>query len=79
MPSVPVSVLLVLLLQTCTAAGEPRRLPSAAAFQLLRLERMREMKETILEREEEENRNPEEMIKSVEMEKVTVTRNSSSS
>ena len=89
MPSVPVSLLLVLLaVQTCTAAGEPRRLLSAlpsllslpfpATLQLLRLERIRELKQSIPEREEEENRNPEEMIKSIEMEKVTVTRDSSS-
>merc|ERR1712210_297644 len=79
MPSVPVSLLLVLLAaQTSTAAaGEPRRLlssllslPFPATLQLLRLERIRELKQTILEREEEENRNPEEMIKSVEMEKT---------
>ena len=91
MPSVPVSLLLVLLLvQTSTAAaGEPRRLlsslpsllslPFPATLQLLRLERIRELKQSILEREEDESRNPEEMIKSVEMEKVTVTRYSSSS
>merc|ERR1712210_41336 len=78
MPSVPVSLLLLLLAaQTSTAAGEPRRLLSSllsllfpATLQLLRLERIRELKQTILEREEEENRNLEEMIKSVEMEKT---------
>ena len=90
MPSVPVSLLLLLLAaQTSTAAGEPRRLlsslpsllslPFPATLQLLRLERIRELKQSILEREEEENRNLEEMVKNVEMEKVTVTRNSSSS
>merc|ERR1711934_367664 len=75
MPSVPVSVLLVLLLQTCTAAGEPRRLPSAAAFQLLRLERMRELIETIPEREEDETQNLEEMIKNVEKVKMKESQN----
>ena len=74
MPSVPVSLLLVLLLQTCTASGEPRRLPSAAAFQLLQLERMRELKEIIPKREEDETQNLEEMIKSVEKVKVSVTK-----
>merc|ERR1712210_42595 len=82
MPSVPVSLLLVLLAaQTSTAAaGEPRRLlsslpsllslPFPATLQLLRLERIRELKQSILEREEDENRNLEEMIKSVEVEKT---------
>merc|ERR1719507_1092437 len=78
MPSVPVSLLLVLLVQTSTAAaGEPRRLlsslpslPFPATLQLLRLERIREVKQSILEREEDENRNLEEMIKSAEMEKT---------
>merc|ERR1712037_268508 len=81
MPSVPVSLLLVLLVvQTSTAAGEPHRLlsslpsllslPFPATLQLLRLERIRELKQTIPEREEDENRNLEEMIKSAEMEKT---------
>ena len=73
MPSVPLALLLVLLVQTCSAAGEPRPLPSAATFQLFRLERIREMKETVPEREEDENQSLEEMMKSVEIEKVTVT------
>merc|ERR1712210_9181 len=80
MPSVPVSLLLVLLAaQTSTAAaGEPRRLlsslpsllslPFPATLQLLRLERIRELKQSILEREETQNL--EEMINSVEMEKT---------
>merc|ERR1712212_575998 len=73
MHSVPISLFLVLFVQT--TAGE-LSLPSLPeAVQLLQLETIRGLKQTILEKEDE-NRNLEEMVESVEMEKETVTHNS---
>jgi len=70
----PISLLLVLFVQTCTAAGE-LSLPSIPeAVQLLQLETIRGLEQTIMAKENE-NRRLQEIIQSVEMEKEAVTHN----
>merc|ERR1712212_85500 len=72
MHSVPISLFLVLFVQT--TAGE-LSLPSLPeAVQLLQLDTIRGLKQTILEKEDE-NRKLEEMVQNVNMEMVTVTHN----
>merc|ERR1719187_453342 len=72
MHSVPISLLLVLFVQTTTVELSLPSLPEAV--QLLQLETIRGLKQTILEKEDE-NRRLEEMIRSVKMEKEAVTHN----
>ena len=72
MHSVPISLFLVLFVQTTTGELSLPSLPEAV--QLLQLETIRGLEQTILEKEDE-NRRLEEMIRSVEMEKEVVTHN----
>ena len=72
MHSVPLSLFLVLFAQTTTGELSLPSLPEAV--QLLQLETIRGLEQTILEKEDE-NRRLEEMIRSVEMEKEAVTHN----
>ena len=72
MHSVPISLFLVLFVQTTTGELSLPSLPEAV--QLLQLETIRGLEQTILEKEDE-NRRLEEMIRSVEMEKEAVTHN----
>merc|ERR1719365_515524 len=73
MPSVPILFFLVLFVEA--TAGD-LGLPSIPdVVQLLQLETIRELKQTILEKEDE-NRRLEQMIRSVNMEKEAVTLNS---
>merc|ERR1712130_1049376 len=71
----PILLFLVLFVQACTAAGEPTLPSLPEAVQLLQLETIRGLKQTILEKEDE-NRRLEQMIWSVNMEKEAVTLNS---
>ena len=72
MASVPIALFLVLFVQA--TAGE-LSLPSLPeAVQLLQLETIRGLKQTILEKEDK-NRRLEEMFRSIEMEKEAVTLN----
>ena len=72
MHSVPISLFLVLFVQTTTGELSLPSLPEAV--QLLQLETIRGLEQTILEKEDE-NRRLEEMIRSVKMEKEAVTHN----
>ena len=72
MHSVPISLFIVLFAQTTTGELSLPSLPEAV--QLLQLETIRGLEQTILEKEDE-NRRLEEMIRSVEMEKEAVTHN----
>ena len=70
MPLVPLALFIVLFVQTSTGELSLPTLPEAV--QLLQLERIRGLKQTILEKEDA-NINLEEMIQSVEMKIATVT------
>merc|ERR1712130_778434 len=70
----PILLFLVLFVQACTAAGEPTLPSLSEAVQLLQLETIRGLEQTILEKEDE-NRRLEEIIRNVEMEKEAVTHN----
>merc|ERR1712037_114133 len=72
MHSVPISLFLVLFVQTTTGELSLPSLPEA--IQLLQLETIRGLEQTILEKEDE-NQRLEERIRSVEMEKEGVTHN----
>ena len=72
MHSVPLSLFLVLVVQTTTGELSLPSLPEAV--QLLQLETIRGLEQTILEKEDK-NRRLEEMIRSVEMETEVVTHN----
>merc|ERR1719430_1985152 len=72
MHSVPISLFLVLFVQTTIGELGLPSLPEAV--QLLQLETIRGLEQTILEKEDE-NRRLEEMIHSVEMENKAVTHN----
>ena len=72
MHSVPISLFLVLFVQTTTGELSLPSLPEAV--QLLQLETIRGLEQTILEKEDE-NRRLEEMIRSAEMEKEVITHN----
>merc|ERR1711934_70403 len=72
MHSVPLSLFLVLFVQTTTGELSLPSLPEAV--QLLQLETIRGLEQTILEKEDE-NRRLQEMIQSVEMEKDAATHN----
>ena len=72
MHSVPISLFLVLFVRAATGEHSLPSLPEAV--QLLQLETIRGLKQTILEKEDE-NRRLEEIIQSVQMEKEAVTHN----
>ena len=72
MHSVPLSLFLVLFVQTTT--GEPSLPSLPEAVQLLQLETIRGLKQKILENEDEK-RKLEDMLKSVNMEMVDVMHN----
>ena len=72
MHSVPISLFLILFVQTTTGVLSLPSLPEAV--QLLQLETIRGLEQTILEKEDE-NRRLEKIIQSVEMEKEAVTHN----
>merc|ERR1712037_687293 len=72
MHSVPISLFIVLFVQTTTGELSLPSLPEAV--QLLQLETIRGLEQTILEKDDE-RRTLEEMIRIVKMEKEVVTQN----